>query len=71
MSNAFQFCLKDFKLKMIVVEPKIAQLVELVNLFNSTCQTVQKPLSLSFRMLVQLVKVEFQSIEVQRSLVKH
>ena len=46
MSNDFQFCLRDFKLKMIVVEPKIAQLVELVNLFNSTCRTVQKPLFL-------------------------
>ena len=28
MSNVFQICLKDFKLKKLVVEPKTAQPVE-------------------------------------------
>ena len=40
MSNAFQTCLKGFKLKMMIVEPKMAQPVELdeelVDLFSST-----------------------------------
>ena len=47
MSNIFQTCLKGFKLKMMVVKPKTAQLVEPdekpINLFNSTDQGVQKP----------------------------
>ena len=61
MSNIFQTCLKGFRLKMMVVEPKMTQLVEPdeepVDLFTSTDQQVQKP-SLSSRMLVQPVKVE-------------
>ena len=52
---------------MMVVEPKIVQLVELdeepINLSNSTYQMVQKPY-LSSRTLVQSVKVEPQLIEV-------
>ena len=78
MSNVFQTCLKGFKLKMMVLEPKSAQLVEsykeLVDLFNSTSRMVQKP-SLSFKTLVQQVEVQLKSnqgvIEVQRSSVKH
>ena len=62
MSNAFQFCLKGFKLKMMVVESKIAQLVESneepVYLFSSIDQKMQK-LSLSSRTLIQ--PIEFQS----------
>ena len=57
VSNAFQSCLKGFKLKMMVVELKTAQPVEsdeeLIDLFNSIGQRVQK-FSLSSRMLVQL-----------------
>ena len=68
MSNVFQTCLKDFTLKMIVVEPKMTQPVEsdkeLIGLFISTSRNVQKP-SLSSRTLVQLVKVEPQPVEVQ------
>ena len=52
MSNAFQYCLKGFKLKLMVVEPKMAQLVELdeesvepdeepVDLFNLIGRPVQ------------------------------
>ena len=52
---------------MMVVEPKMTQLVEPdeepVDLFISTDQQVQKP-SLSSRMLVQPIKVEPQSVEV-------
>ena len=40
MSNVFQTCLKGFKLKMMVVESKTTQLVELdeepIDLFSST-----------------------------------
>ena len=61
MSNVFQAYLKGFKLKMIIVEPKTAQLVEpneeLVNLFNSTSPMVQKPYLSS--MLKELIKYEF------------
>ena len=68
MSNVFQTCLKGFKLKMMVLEPKSAQLVEsykeLVDLFNSTSRMVQKP-SLSSKTFVQLVKVEPQPVEVR------
>ena len=63
MSNASQFCLKGFNLKMMVVEPKMAQSVEsneeLVDLFSSTDRRVQTP-SLSSRMVVQPVKIEPQ-----------
>ena len=45
MSNVFQTCLKGFKLKMMIVEPKMAQPVEPdekpINLFSSTDQPVQ------------------------------
>ena len=68
MSNVFQTCLKGFKLKKLVVEPKMTQPVEsdkeLIGLFISTSRNVQKP-SLSSRILVQLVKVEPQPVEVQ------
>ena len=60
MSNAFQSCLKGFKLKIMVVEPKTTQLVESdkepVNLFSSTGQGVQKPF-FSSKTLVQLIEV--------------
>ena len=40
MSNVFQTCLKGFKLKRMVVKPKMAQPVELdeepIDLFNFT-----------------------------------
>ena len=46
MSNVFQTYLKGFKLKMMVVEPKRVQPVELdeelVDLFSSIDQKVQK-----------------------------
>ena len=78
MSNVFQTCLKGFKLKMMVVEPKPTQPVEPneepVNQFSSTDRMVQKP-ALSFKTLVQQVEVQLKSnqgvIEVQRSSVKH
>ena len=60
MSNAFQTCLKGFKLKMMFVEQKMAQPVEHdeepIDKFSSTSQMVQKP-SLCFRMFVQPVEV--------------
>ena len=46
MLNAFQTCLKGFKLKKMVIEAKTAQLVELdeepINLFSLIGQGVQK-----------------------------
>ena len=55
MSNAFQFYLKGFKLKQMVVELKVTQLVEpdeeSVDLFSSIGRKVHKP-SLSSRTLV-------------------
>ena len=52
---------------MMVVEPKMTQLVEsneeLIDWFGSTGRRVLKP-SLSSRMLVQPIKVEPQSVEV-------
>ena len=73
MSNASQFCLKGFNLKMMVVEPKMAQSVEsneeLVDLFSSTDRMVQTP-SLSSRMVVQPVKIEPQPVEVEPQSVK-
>ena len=60
MSNVFQTCLKGFKLKMMVVEPKTAQLVEpdeeMVDLFNSIGRRMQKP-SLYSKTFVQPVEV--------------
>ena len=53
---------------MMVVEPKLVQLVELneelVNLLSSTGWMVQKPYFFS-GMLVQPVKVQPQSFEIQ------
>ena len=61
-------CLNGFKLKMMVVEPKTTQPIELdeepVNLLSSTGRRVQKS-SLSSRTLVQPIKVEPQSIDVR------
>ena len=60
MSNVFQTCLKGFKLKLMVVEPKTTQPIkldeELVNLFSSIGRRVQKPF-LSFKTLAQLIEV--------------
>ena len=68
MSNIFQTCLKGFKLQIMVVEPKTTQVVEPheepVDQFSSISQGVQK-LSLSSRMIVQLVKVEPQPVEIE------
>ena len=51
---------------MMIVEPKMAQPVELdeesVDLFNSTYWKVQKP-SLYSRMLIRLIKVELYPVE--------
>ena len=72
--NAFQYCLKDFKLKKMVVEPKMTQSVESneepIDWFGSTGRRVQKP-SLSSKILVQPIKVEPQLVEVQRSPAMH
>ena len=63
MSNVFQTCLKDFKLKNIVVEPKTAQPVKPdekpVDLFSSIGWKVQKP-SLCSRILVQPVEEQLR-----------
>ena len=73
MSNASQFCLKGFTLKMMVVEPKMVQSVESneepVDLFSSTDQRVQTPF-LSSRTVVQPVKIEPQPVEVEPQSVK-
>ena len=72
--HAFQSCLKDFKLKKMVVEPKRTQLVESneepIDWFGSTGRRVQKP-SLFSKILIQPIKVEPQSVEIQRSPAKH
>ena len=51
MSNVVQTCLKDFRLKRMVVEPKMGQPVELaeepVDLFSSTVEECKNLLSLS------------------------
>ena len=60
MSNVFQTCLKDFKLKKLVVEQKMAQPVEPdEESVDPSTQPVEecKKSSLSSRMVVQLVKV--------------
>ena len=66
--KCFETCLKGFKLKMMVVEPKTIQLVvpdeELIDLFNSIGQKVQKT-SLFSKTFVQLIKVKHQPIEVR------
>ena len=74
----FKLVLKGFKLKILVVEQKTAQLVELDeepvdrqlnrSRFRSTPSSTSrgcKKLFLSFRTIVQLVKVEPQPVEVQ------
>ena len=59
MSNVFQTYLKDFKLKMMVVEPKMIKPIESdeqsVNQFSSTGRIVHKPFIYS-KMLVQIGK---------------
>ena len=66
--NAFQSCLKDFKLKKMVVEPKATQMVELnkepIDLFNSTRQMMQKS-SLYSKMLVWSIEVVPHPVEYQ------
>ena len=75
---SFKLVLKGFKLKKLVVEPKMTQLVELDeepidcqlnrsrsrSTPNSTCRGCKK-LSLSSKMIVQPVKVEPQLVEVR------
>ena len=66
--KCFSILFKSFKLKIMVVKPKAVQVVEpdeeLVNQFSSTHRNVQK-LFLSFRMFVQLIKIEPQPVEVE------
>ena len=66
MSNAFQTCLKGFKLKKMVVKPKTAQLVEpseeTIDQLSSNGREVQKSY-LSFRTFVQPVEVEPQLVK--------
>ena len=66
MSNVFQICLKGFKLKKLVIEPKTAQPVELdkepVDPQLNRLRSVKKPY-LSSRTVVQSVKVEPQPID--------
>ena len=60
MSNVFQTCLKGFKLKKLLVEPKMAQPIELdEESVDPSTQPVEgcKKHSLSFRMVVQSVNV--------------
>ena len=56
MSNVFQTCLKGFKLKKLVVEPKMTQQVE-------GCKKKKQKHFLSSRTVVQPVKVEPQPID--------
>ena len=73
MSNVFQTCLKGFKLKKLVVEPKTAQLVEPnEEPINPPTQPVNPPAQLvngwkkhsfSFRTVVQPVTVEPQLVD--------
>ena len=68
MSNVFQTCLKGFKLKNLVVEPKTVQPVEPdeepvdPQLNRSRCA---KKNSLYSIMVVQLIKIEPQPVKVQ------
>ena len=66
--KCFSILFKSFKLKIMVVKPKAVQVVEPdeepVNQFSSTDRNVQKPF-LSFRMFVQLIKIEPQPVEVE------
>ena len=68
MLNIFQTCLKGFKLKMMVVELKTAQWVELdeepVDRFSSTGQRTQKP-SFSSKMLSKLTSTGQGPVEVR------
>ena len=62
----FQTCLKGFKLKRLVVEPKMAQPVELdekpVNPQLNQLRSAKKP-SLSSKMVIQPIKVELQLVD--------
>ena len=66
MSNVFQTCLKGFKLKKLVVEPKTAQSIEPdeepIDSHLNRSSGAKKP-SLSSRMIVQSVKVESQPVD--------
>ena len=72
MSNVFQTCLKGFKLKKLVVEPKTAQPVESYEeLVDPLTQSVDLQLNwsrntkniLSFRMVVQSIKGEHELVD--------
>ena len=66
MSNIFQTCLKGFKLKKLVVESKMTQLVELdkepIDPQLNRSRDAKKPF-LSSRTVVQPVKVEPQPVD--------
>ena len=66
VSNDFQTCLKGFKLKKLVVEPKMAQPVEpdeeSINLQLNRSRGAKNS-SLSSRMIVQPIKVEPQPVD--------
>ena len=66
MSNVFQTCLKGFKLKKLVVETKMAQLVKLdeepVDPQLNWSRDAKKH-SLSSKMVVQPIKVEPQLVD--------
>ena len=66
MSNIFQTCLKGFKLKKLVVESKMTQLVELdeepIDPQLNWSRDAKKPF-LSSRTVVQPVKVEPQPVD--------
>ena len=68
MSNVFQICLKGFKLKKLVVEPKTTQPVELnvepIDPKLNRSRSKKKP-SLSFKTVVQSIEVKPQSVEVE------
>ena len=74
MPNVLQTCLKCFKLKMMIVELKMAQPIESdkepIDMLSSIGRMVQKSY-LSSRTLVQTVKVKLQLVEVHRSLAKY
>ena len=65
MSNVFQTCLKGFKLKKLVIEPKMAQPIEPdeepINPQLNWSRGTKKPY-LSSKTVVQLVKVEPQPV---------
>ena len=73
MSNVFQTCLKGFKLRKLVVEPKTAQPIEpdkeSVDPQLNWLRGVKKH-SLSSRMIIQPVKVEPQLVPPSLSNIK-